>query len=132
MDSRLYFVMGDLASNVLIGLIVGWLCAALVGVGWNMLLTMLFTMAIGMVVGTLMWFPLGILFGAMELMLPTMLSGMVSGMVVGMWSTMEPLGGYEAATIGGVCGLVSIVAVWVLNNAVRGIQSYTGEGTAHG
>lgn len=124
MDSRLYFVLGDLASNILVGLVVGWLCSLVVGVGWNMLFAMLLAMVIGMVLGTLLWLPLGMMFGAMEVMLPTMFGGMLSGMVVGMWAAMTPLGGAEAAAIGAVCGLVAIVIIWVLNNSVRGIRSY--------
>ena len=111
MDSRLYFVLGDLVSNVLVGAVVGWLCVLVVGVGWNMFLTMFLTMAIGMVVGTALWLPLGVLFGAMEVMLPTMFGGMVSGMVIGMWATMEPLGAMEGFVMGGVCGLASIVVI---------------------
>ncbi len=123
MDSRLYFVLGDLAVNILVGAVVAWLCALMVGVGWNMFLTMVLAMVIGMIVGTLLWFPLGILFGAMEVMLPVMLTGMVSGMVVGMWATMEPLSAMSALAVGGVCGLACIVAIWILNNSVRGVQA---------
>jgi len=124
MDSRLYFVLGDLISNVLVGAVVGWLCALIVGVGWNMFLAMVLAMFIGMIVGTLLWLPLGMLFGAMEVMLPTMFGGMLSGMVVGMWAAMEALPGHSAFMIGGVCGLVSIVAIWILNNSVRGLRRY--------
>jgi hypothetical protein len=124
MDSRLYFVLGDLASNILVGLVVGWLCCLIVDVGWHMFLTMVLAMFIGMVTGTVLWFPLGRFFGAMEVMLPTMFSGMLSGMVVGMWATMMPLGDFEAAAIGGVCGLISIVIIWILNNSVHGVVCY--------
>lgn len=127
MDSRLYFVLGDLGSNVFIGLAVGWLSAMLVGVGWNMYLAMMVTMVLGMVVGTILWLPLGILFGAMELMVPAMCTGMVSGMVVGMWAAMVPLGANEAATIGAVCGLASIVLVWIVNNSLRGVRHFPAE-----
>jgi hypothetical protein len=123
MDSRLYFVLGDLLSNILVGLVAGWLCALVVGEGWNMFIAMLFAMVIGMVVGTVLWFPLGMLFGAMEVMLPTMFGGMLSGMVVGMRAAMLPVSSYEAAALGSVCGLIAIVIVWVLNNSVRGIRS---------
>jgi hypothetical protein len=124
LDSRLYFVLGDLASTVLAGVLTGWLCSLMVGVGWNMFFTMILAMGAGMVVGTVLWLPLSMLFGAMELMLPTMFGGMLSGMVVGMWAAMEPLGGHEAAAIGGVCGLLSIVAIWILNHSLRGRGSY--------
>ena len=58
MDSRLYFVLGDLGGNILIGLVVGWSCAMLVAVGWPMFMTMLLTMAIGMLLGLIFWLPL--------------------------------------------------------------------------
>jgi len=128
MDSRLYFILGDLASNVLVGIVVGWLCALIVGVGWNMLLAMLLTMVIGMLLGSVLWFPLGALFGAMEVMLPTMFGGMLAGMVVGMWAAMTPLGGREAVVIGGVCGLLSILVIWILNSRVRGVTRYETRG----
>jgi len=124
MDSRLYYVLGDLAGNILAGLIVGWLCYALVDTGWNMFLTMFFTMALGMIVGLVLFFPLGILFGAMEVMLPLMFTGMVSGMVVGMWCTMASMTAPTASFYGAVCGLVSIVTIWVINNTVRGLRTY--------
>lgn len=128
MDSRLYFVLGDLAGNLLVGLAAGWLCSVIVGTGWNMFFTMLFTMALGMVVGLMLFFPLGILFGAMEVMVPLMFTGMVSGMVVGMWCTMAPLSTSAAAFYGAICGLVSIVSIWIINNTVRGVRTYGAKG----
>ena len=86
MDSRLYFVLGDLFSNVLVGAVAGWLCALIIGTGWNMWVAMFVAMAIGMIVGTLLWLPLGMKFGTMEVMVPVMFGGMLSGMVVGMWA----------------------------------------------
>jgi hypothetical protein len=124
MDSRLYFVLGDLASNILVGAIAGCLCALIIGVGWNMFFAMLLAMAIGMLVGLVLWIPLGMLFGAMEVMLPTMFGGMVSGMVVGMRAAMSPLSSDDALMMGAVCGLASIVAIWILNNSVRGLRQY--------
>ena len=110
--------------NILVGAVAGWLCALLIGVGWNMFLSMILAMVIGMIVGTLFFFPLGILFGAMEVMLPAMFSGMVSGMVVGMWAAMEALGAMDAFLIGGAIGLACIVVIWVINNTVRGVTTY--------
>ena len=128
MDSRLFYVMGDLGSNILVGLVVGWLCSIVVATGWSMFFTMLFTMALGMIVGMLLFFPLGIFFGAMEVMLPLMFSGMISGMVVGMWCTMTPMVGATASFYGALCGLVSIVAIWIINNTVRGSRTHSIEG----
>lgn len=128
MDSRLYFVLGDLFSNVLVGLVAGWFCALIIGEGWNMFLAMFFAMLIGMVVGMVLFFPLGMLFGAMEVMLPTMFGGMFSGMVVGMWAAMMPMSGSQSVAMGAVCGLIAIVTVWILNNAVRGVRSMPEKG----
>jgi hypothetical protein len=128
MDSRLYFVLGDLFSNILVGVVAGWLAALVVGEGWNMLLAMVLAMVLGMIVGTILWLPLGALFGAMEVMLPTMFGGMLSGMVVGMWAAMAPVGGLVAALTGGGCGLLAIVIVWVMNYSLRGVRPAPGEG----
>lgn len=122
MDKRLYFVLGDLASNVLAGAIIGWICGLLVGTGWNMFVAMFVMMAVGMALSLLLWLPASILFGAMEVMVPIMLTGMVSGMVVGMWGAMSPIDAGEAFRIGAISGLACIVAVWILNNQVRGLQ----------
>ena len=83
MDSRLYFVLGDLASNLLVGALAGWFSALVIGDGWNMWLAMFLAMGLGMLLGLVLFFPLGMAFGAMEVMLPTMFSGMLAGMVVG-------------------------------------------------
>lgn len=120
MDSRLYFVLGDLVGNILVAALAGWLCSLLIGPGWNMWVAMVAAMILGMLLGLLLFFPLGILFGAMEVMLPIMFSGMLGGMVVGMWAAMAPLSGAGAAVIGGVCGLIGINFIWILNNSLRG------------
>ncbi len=120
MDSRLFFVLGDLGGNLLVAAVAGWLCALLIPVGWNMFFAMLVAMAIGMVVGLVLFFPLGIFFGAMEVMVPTMFSGMLSGMVVGMWAAMEPVSGQQALVCGAVCGLIGINIIWIMNNSLRG------------
>ena len=122
MDSRLYFVLGDLFSNLLVAILAGWLCSLLIPAGWNMFLAMLVAMVIGMAVGLGLFFPLGVAFGAMEVMLPTMFTGMFSGMVVGMWAAMMPLGGLQAVAAGAVCGLVGVNVIWILNNSLRGVQ----------
>ena len=128
MDTRLYFVLGDLGSNLLVALIAGWLSSLLIGVGWNMFIAMLVAMGLGMLVGLLLFFPLGIFFGAMEVMVPVMFTGMLSGMVVGMWAAMAPVSTSEGAWAGLLCGLVGMVIIWIMNNTVRGVTHYSGEG----
>ena len=46
MDNRLYFVLGDLLSNIVIGALVGTLAVIVVGTGWNMWLAMLLMMTV--------------------------------------------------------------------------------------
>lgn len=121
MDNRLYFVLSDLFSNMLIGMLVGGLCWLVVGVDWNMWAAMVLMMVVGMILALVMFFPLGILFGAMEVMLPLMFSGMLAGMVVGMWIPMSALMFLEAAIIGAMSGLLGLVVVWILNTSLRGL-----------
>lgn len=124
MDSRWYFVFGDLFANLLVGAVAGWLCALAIGVGWPMLAAMVVAMALGMVVGLVLFFPMGILLGAMEVMLPAMCSGMFSGMLVGMWDAMKPLDSAAALGLGAGCGAVCIVSLWLLNSLLRGVRDY--------
>ncbi|SRR5690606_31734585 len=131
MDHRLYFVIGDLLANILVGLFVGWITWLLVSPGWNMWLAMVVMMVLGMVLAGLLFLPLGVFLGAMEVMIPTMLGGMLSGMVIGMWCAMAPLSGPAATALGGACGLLAIVAVWIANHSLRGSRSVL-EGQSHG
>ncbi len=125
MDKRLYFVVGDLVSNIAVGALVAWLCCWLFSPGWNMFLAMFVAMFVGMLLATVLWLPASIYFGAMEVMTPLMLTGMVSGMVVGMWAAMMPIGVSMALFVGAVSGLVTIVAVWIANEQLRGVTTYS-------
>ena len=126
METRLYFVFGDLFSNILVGALAGWLSWLAVDVGWNMFLAMLLAMAIGMLVGLVMFFPLGAAFGAMEIMLPIMFGGMMSGMAVGMSASMSAMSAADALTMGASWGFGCLLLIWLLNAALRGRRSYGG------
>jgi hypothetical protein len=123
MDHRLYFVFGDLFANLLTGALVGWLCWLIINPSWNMWVAMFLMMAISMFVAIVLWVPFSVLFGAMEVMVPLMLTGMVAGMVLGMWLATEQLSAARCFTIGTVCGLVSLVVIWILNSALRGTEA---------
>ncbi len=125
MDQRLYFVLGDLALNILAGALIGWLIWLITPAAWNMWPAMLLGMFLGMLFAAILFIPAGIFFGAMEVMMPLMLTGMVSGMVIAMRAGM--LSGGGALFEGAVCGLACIVAVWVLNNSLRGTQPAAGQ-----
>ena len=121
MDNRLYFVLGDILSNIVIAALIGALAVVIVDTGWNMWLAMVLMMAIGMALALPGAFLFGYWFGAMEIMVPVMQAGMWSGMVVGMWQAMSPLSVQQGVLIGAVTGLVVLNVIWVANIALRGI-----------
>lgn len=124
MDKRLYFVLGDLITNVLAGMFVAGLCYLIFDTDWNMIVAMLVAMVLGMVFSMMIWFPASILYGAMEVMLPVMLTGMYSGMIIGMWASMHSLALATALLCGAVTGFVTVTIVWIVNNQLRGRRSY--------
>ncbi len=130
MDQRLYFVLGDLFANLLGGALIGWLTFLLIPTGWNMWVAMFIAMALGMFLATVLFIPASIFLGAMEVMVPLMLTGMLAGMAVGMHTTMASLSAGQALFEGAVCGLATIVAVWILNNSLRGAQLQSGGDSA--
>ena len=80
-------------------------------------------MVLGMLIGGVVALPaavaLSVPFGAMELMLPVMLTGMTSGMLLGMVAAMRAMSSGSAAALGGIVGLVVLVATYALNAYVR-------------
>jgi hypothetical protein len=121
MDNRLYFVLGDILSTIVIAALIGALSVVIVDTGWNMWLAMVLMMVIGMALALPGAFLFGYWFGAMEIMVPVMQAGMWSGMVVGMWQAMSPLSVQQGMLIGAVTGLVVLNVIWVANIALRGI-----------
>ena len=123
METRPYFVLGDLLANATAGTLVGLAMAALFGPSWNMFLAMFVGMALGMALSLFVALPMGALFGAMEVMVPVMTTGMVSGMVVSMVATMEPLSFSQAAELGLYSGIATLAACYVANAWIRGKAS---------
>jgi hypothetical protein len=120
METRPYFLLGDLASNVLSGAAVGMLCAAVVGASWNHTLAMIVGMVLGMVAILPMQLACNIFFGAFETMLPMMLTGMAAGMVVSMTAADRLVPWQEAALQGAVIGLAVLVFTYVANAILHG------------
>jgi len=120
MDERTYFAVGDLLANMVAGALIGMACWLMVSTGWNMFLAMVLAMIVGMVLSL----PIALLFiapyGAMEVMVPVMMTGMVSGMVVGMWEAMQGLSFMEAGLLGLVCGVATLIVIWLVNARLRG------------
>ena len=116
METRPYFLLGDLFVNAIVGSLVGLTCAALLDPSWNMWLGMFIGMALGMAIALVLSLGLfAIFFGAMEVMVPAMLTGMVAGMVVGMAAPMTEVRLHEGALWGAVLGLASLVFTYAAN-----------------
>lgn len=123
MDHRLYFIAGDLISNISVGSLIALSAALLIGTGWNMFIAMVVMMALGMILGLLLSLALGILFGAMEIMVPVMLTGMFSGMFSGMWLAMTDVAPLQLVYLGAVTGFAVTCIIWLVNTHLRGISS---------
>jgi hypothetical protein len=120
METRLYFLFGDILSNTLLGATVGALAALCFSDRWPMLVAMIVGMFASMILSAIFGALLGILYGAFELMVPLMLTAMVAGMALPMWAAMEPLDPLHAAKIGAAIGLLVLAGTYVLNAALRG------------
>lgn len=119
METRPYFVAGDLFANATAGALVGLFMAWLFDPGWNMFAAMVLGMAIGMLLSLPLAIVLGAFFGAMEVMLPVMTSGMVAGMVVSMAASMGEVGLAWGAQLGGCSGVVVMIGTYLANAAIR-------------
>jgi Na+/citrate or Na+/malate symporter len=101
MNDRMYFLLGDIVSNLCIGILAGLASLALLQGSLPMLISMLLGMIIGMfialIVGTFLFIRY---FGAMEIMLPTMLTGMLAGMTPTMFMIDLPATVFTCAAIG--------------------------------
>jgi hypothetical protein len=115
-ETRPYFVLGDLLVNTAVGALVGLACAALLSPAWNMWLGMFVGMALGMAMALVLSLGLfAVLFGAMEVMVPAMLTGMIAGMVVGMAAPMTEVGLAQGARWGALLGVGCLIATYAAN-----------------
>ena len=119
METRPYFVFGDLVSNVLAGIVTALSLSLMFGPGWNMWVAMIIGMVLGMLITLPIAFLFGALFGAMEIMLPVMTTGMVAGMVVSMSGAMADVGMMAAIEYGALSGLGVMVVTYLLNAIVK-------------
>ena len=119
METRPYFVLGDIFSNVAAGALIGGACAVVLPHGWNMVVAMIAGMVIGMATSLPIAFLLSGLFGAMETLLPVMMTGIVAGMVVAMQASLTAARFEDAARTGGLCGLGVVTATYLANAFIR-------------
>lgn len=116
METRLYFVLGDVFCNALIGAFSGW-----AGIAWmphalgfwlgmlvSMLGAMLVTMALALTL-MLRWF------GAHEVMIPTMIGGMTANMTVCFIAHHATLDLLDASLLGALIGVVVLFFTYVAN-----------------
>ena len=119
METRWYFVLGDLCANILVATVAVAVSTWLVGGSLGMLPGMLIGMLIGMALALFPFFGLlSVVLGVMEVMTPCMLSGMLGGMFGGMWA----LTGAEIWQWGSGTGITVVAVVYALNAAVSGQQ----------
>ncbi len=119
METRPYFVAGDIVSNLAVGALVGGACALLLGTGWNMFVAMIVGMALGVMISLPLALLLSAFFGALETILPVMTTGMVAGMVISMEASLAAMGVADAAWLGCLCGLGVVVATYLANGVIK-------------
>lgn len=119
METRLYFLAGDVTANALIGGLVGALCAWLIDPGWNMWVAHGTGMLIGMLLSLPLAFPFVICFGAMEVMVSTHLAGMCAGMWVGMEAAHASVAPATGFVQGAAVGLAALACCYLADLWLR-------------
>ena len=119
METRPYFVFGDIVANLLAGAVIGGLMALIFDPQWNMFLAMVVGMALGMVISLPLALLAGALFGAMEVMLPVMTTGMLAGMVVPMAAAMAEHSFADGVLLGAISGFAVLVATYIANTVIK-------------
>ena len=119
MEKRLYFIAGDLLSNIIVGIVATAVTTLLIGGNLPMLPGMLAGMVVGMVLA--MGLSMGVLaprLGIMEIMMPCMMTGMFGGMFGGMWSFSI----IQTLQWGTATGVIVMSVIYLLNAALSGPQ----------
>jgi len=123
--NRIYFLFGDLVTNILIGGLAALAVMPIISNSWHMFVAMIVGMIVGMIISMLLSALIFIpLFGAMEVMVPAMLSGMLSGMVIGMWAAMSPIASEKVFLIGAIIGLASLIITYFVNRILIGKKTF--------
>jgi hypothetical protein len=115
METRLYFLTGDVLACAFIGGVTGALSAGLVDTSWNMWVAHVVCMLLGMILAFPLALPFMAAFGAMEVMMPTHFAGMFAGMWVGMQAAMEPTSVAAGLWTGASIGVVSLFLIYLAN-----------------
>ncbi len=115
MKWRIYFIFGDMISNVIIGSTAGVVSRALVTESWRTVPAMAAGMVLGSVIAAAASLVFMLFFGDFEIMLPGMFSGMLSGMFIAMMEAMGPIKVLQSVGWGAIIGLAPFVAVYLLD-----------------
>ena len=113
METRPYFILGDVSCSVTVGLASGTAVMALGSLEWSMPVSMVAGMLLGMTVAAIGIIAFGLCFGMMELHMPAMITGMLTGMGVVMLGLQEPLAEVTAGFLGALVGLVIYTLTWM-------------------
>lgn len=114
-ETRPYFVVGDLIANSALGALVGACCSLAIPETWPSVGAMLAGMLLGMLITIPFQVGSSLLLGAFETMLPMMLTGMSSGMLVAMMASQSPVPWRDGLTIGALTGLAVLVFTYIMN-----------------
>lgn len=114
-ETRPYFVVGDLIANSALGALVGVCCALVIPQNWPSLVAMMAGMFLGMLIAIPVQLASSLLLGAFETMLPMMLSGMSSGMLVAMMASQKPIPWRDGLTAGALAGLAVVAFTYAMN-----------------
>ena len=119
METRWYFILGDIAANCLVAIAAVALTSLLVGGALGMIPGMIVGMLLGMAVALVIGMGfLAPLLGVMEVISPCMLSGMAGGM----FGAMFDLSGMQILQWGAATGVAMLAIVYLLNALLSGPQ----------
>jgi hypothetical protein len=120
METRPYFVFGDILSSALAGFVVGAVAALATQPGWPMAAVMPLGMLFGMVLAAPVQIVCSMFFGAFEVMIPMMLTGMAAGMIVPMKAAATPLTPMDGALWGAGIGMTVLGLTYAANAFLAG------------
>ncbi|MEO5340096.1 MAG: hypothetical protein H7837_06185 [Magnetococcus sp. MYC-9] len=117
MKRRLYFLVGDWTSCVVLSILAAWAAGQLPAT-WPMVVEMGVGMAVGMLAAMVAMPPFLALFGAMEVMLPVMLGSMMSSMLPSMLPALreDP---WTMAIWASACGIAAWWFTWMVDRLLR-------------
>ena len=113
METRPYFILGDVSCSVTVGLASGTVVTALGSLEWSMPVSMVAGMLLGMTVAAIGIIAFGLCFGMTELHMPAMITGMLTGMGIVMLGSTQFLTEVTAGLLGALIGLVIYLLTWI-------------------